>query len=139
MIEGIDVLPQPLLIGVHQEFDVITMRDRVTERDHVPEFLRRVDVQQRKRRPPWIECLQGKVKHHRGILADRVKHDRFGKARDRLSHDENGFCFETTKMKKRRVHRTPKWILLHNLSRCRWALNTRPWPEIFGKYEIGGE
>jgi hypothetical protein len=76
MVERIDVLTQPLRVGVDAQVEPEARGGRVTERDHVPKLPGRVDVQQGKRRARRIERLEGQVQEDRGVLADRVEHHR---------------------------------------------------------------
>ena len=56
------------------------LRPPVAECDHVTELPRRVDMQQRKRRPRRCERLHRKMEQDRGVLADRIERTGFWKA-----------------------------------------------------------
>ena len=70
------------------------LRVAVAELDHLPELVRRVDVQERERNRPRIERLLRQAQQHRRVLADRVQHDRPLELGDDLAHDGDAFRFE---------------------------------------------
>src|SRR5580658_9537669 len=51
VIEWVNALAEPILIGVQSKVQPQSFRGRVAKRDHVAEFPCRIDVQERKRRP----------------------------------------------------------------------------------------
>jgi hypothetical protein len=48
----------------------------ITKLDHFGELVACIDVQERKRYLAGIEGLLRQPQHHRGVLADRIQHDR---------------------------------------------------------------
>ena len=64
----------------------------------LPEFEGRVDVHQRKGRLGRIERLAGKVQHDRGILTDRIEHDRILKFGSHFADDVNALCLQLSEV-----------------------------------------
>ena len=94
--------PMPLLdairIDVDHQVDAELPRHLVAELGHFPELPGRVDMQEREGRFGRIESLHRQMQHHRGILADRIEHDRIGESRRHLPEDVDGFSLEPLKM-----------------------------------------
>ena len=64
-------------------------------------------MQERKRQLAWIKSFQGQMQHHRGILADRVQHDRFLELGSDLTDNVDALGFKLFKMRRLiRVHRS---------------------------------
>ena len=81
---------EAVLIDVHQQLKPQLVADIfVTELDHLPELIGRVDVQQGKRGLRWVERLCGEMQQHGRVLADRVQHHRLAELGHNLSHDVN--------------------------------------------------
>ena len=89
-----DAVAHALLIGMHHEIDAEPLRLAVAEGDHLAELPGGIDVQQRERRLRRIERLHGEMHHDRGVLADRIEHDRMVELRHHLAHDLNAFRLE---------------------------------------------
>ena len=47
-----------------------------------------------------MKRLAGQVEHHRGVLADRVQHDRPLELGDHFAHDVDGFGLELLEMRE---------------------------------------
>ncbi len=62
--------------------------------DHLAELVGRVDVEQRKRNRRRVERLLREAQQHRGVLADRVEHDRPLELRDDFPDDVNALRLE---------------------------------------------
>ena len=91
VVERVDSPSDPIAIGVDAQIEPMATRRGVAKADHVAEFPCRIDVQQRERWRRRMERLQRQTKHHRGVLADRIQHDRAIAGCDHLAHDEDGF------------------------------------------------
>ena len=59
----------------------------------------------RKRQRTWIEGLEGKVKHHARILANRIEHDRVVELRRDLANDFNRFRLKPLQMSRQGLFR----------------------------------
>jgi hypothetical protein len=76
-----------LLVDMDEQIEPEPRRRLVAKRDHLAEFPRRVDMQQRKRRLGGEERLHRQVQHHAGILADRIEHHRIAEFGDDFAQD----------------------------------------------------
>ena len=97
-IERIDAALHAVLIDMDDQIETQPLRRLVTERDHLPELPGGVDMQQRKWRLGGIERLHRQMQHDRGILADRIEHDRLLELSYHLSHDEDAFGLQMLQM-----------------------------------------
>ena len=89
-----DAVSDPLLVDMDDEIDAEPPRLVVAKGDHLAELPGGIDMEQRERRLCRIERLQREMHHHRGILADRVEHDRMAELRHHLAHDLDAFRLE---------------------------------------------
>ena len=94
MRERVDVHRQTFGIDVHDQLHTHFGGAAIAERVHVAEFPRRVDVEQRKRRPGGEERLDREVQHHGAVLADRIEHHRIVGLGDDFPDDVDAFRFE---------------------------------------------
>ncbi len=102
MIERIDPARDRLGVLVNQQFHPGIARGFFTQRIHVAELPRRIDVQQRKGRWRRVEGLTREMQHHRAVLADRIEHYRPVGFGHHFAHDVDAFGFEPVEMGKRR-------------------------------------
>ena len=93
-----DAGAQAVLVGVDDQVETEFGGATIAKRDHFLEFPGRVDMEKRKWRLRWPERLQGKVQHHRAVLADRVQHHWFRELRDDLAHNVDALGFKLRKM-----------------------------------------
>jgi hypothetical protein len=100
MIKRIDCLPFGFRVLVDEKLGSSFAADLVAKRVHVPELPRRVDMKQRKGQRARKERLLREVKHHRRILADRVKHHGPVGLRDGLAQDVDALGFEPIEMRE---------------------------------------
>ena len=98
MLDGVDVLGQPVGVRPDQEPDLGLACHTVAELDHLPELPARVHVQQRERDGPGMKGFLGEAQHHRGILADRVQHPRVLELRCDFPDDVDALGFELLQM-----------------------------------------
>ena len=87
VVERVDAVAHAVLVDVDQQVEAELLRHLVAERDHLAELPGRVDMQERERRLGGIERLHRQMQQHRGILADRIEHDRLGEVRRNLAED----------------------------------------------------
>jgi hypothetical protein len=79
---------------MHQQLHAGFDRGSVTEFDHFPELVRRVDVQEQERDLTRVECFLGQTKHYGRILADRIQHHGPLELRSHLADDMDTFSLE---------------------------------------------
>ena len=72
MGERPDVSLNAVGIDMDQQIETVSCGHTVAEFDHLAKFPARIDMQQRKGQLRRIKGLEGKMQHHRGILADRI-------------------------------------------------------------------
>ena len=100
MGKGVDALPQPILIGVNNQFHAHSLSVLITKTDHLLKFPGGIDVQQRERRLARIKGFQRQMEHHRGILTDGIQHHRVLEFGDHLADDVYALGFELFEMGK---------------------------------------
>jgi len=86
------------VIGMHAQIEAELARMAVAKLDHLPELVSGVDVQERKRRLLRMEGLLREAQHDRGVLADRIQHDRALELGHDLAEDVNALRFQRTQV-----------------------------------------
>ena len=94
MIKGVDVLGHTLGINMDDKIQAQALGGFIAHGNHFLEFPAGVDMHQWKRRLCRIKRLHGEMQHDSGILAHRIKHDRFFTFSGHLTDDVQGFCFK---------------------------------------------
>ena len=83
------------LVDVHDQVPTQLLADEVLAKgDHLPELPGGIHMHQGKRGLGRVKGLLGKPHHDRGILADRVKHDRIFEFGGDLANYVDTFGFE---------------------------------------------
>ena len=80
---------------------------RVPERDHVPEFPLRVDMEQRKGRLGREESLTGEVEQRARILPDGIQQHRLGELRRDLAQDVDRLGFQVPQVRRKLCRHGP--------------------------------
>ncbi len=101
--ERADALIDPVLIDVDEEIEAELSRHPVAKLDHLAELPFGIYMQEWKWRLGGVERLHRQVQQYRGVLADRVKHDRIGECCNNFSNDMDRFGFKPPKMGKRHI------------------------------------
>jgi hypothetical protein len=85
-------------VGVDEKLRAHLLRRAVAVGNHLAEFPRRIDVEQRKGQSRWREGLLGKPQHDGTVFADRIKHHRVLELGDRFAQDVNALGLESPQM-----------------------------------------
>jgi hypothetical protein len=99
-VEGIDAAPDTVLIDVDVQLQSEALHRLVAKRDHFPKFPCGIDMEERKRRQRWVERLHRQMKHHRGVLTDRIEHDGVAEFGRHLAHDVDAFRLQPLEMRQ---------------------------------------
>ena len=103
--ERVDALRDTVRVRMHDQLQVVLLRDLLAQFVHRLEFPERVDVQQGKRQRGRIERLERDVQHRGAVLADRIQHHGLVAFGDHLAHDLDAFGFQTLQVRKPlRIH-----------------------------------
>jgi hypothetical protein len=86
----VDGLP----VDMDDQFGADRFREFVPELDHFTKLVRRVDMQEREGNAAGIESFLGQAHHARGVLADRIQHDRVGELGGDFANNVNALGFE---------------------------------------------
>src|ERR1700704_5306508 len=87
-----------LFVSVNDQFCADLLGVRVSECDHLREFIAGINVQKRKRNSSWKESLLRQAQHYRGVFANRIQHHRAREFRDRLAQYVNALRFQDLEM-----------------------------------------
>ena len=98
--ERVDALRDAVRVRVHDQLQVVLLRDLVAQLVHRLELPQRVDVQQRKRQRARIERLERDVQHRGAVLADRIQHDWLVALGDHLAHDLDALGFQALQVRQ---------------------------------------
>ena len=98
VVQGVDVLLDPLGVDVDQEVHTGLPGHVVPEVVHRLELPAGVDVQERERRRAGVKRLTGQLQHHRRVFPDRVQHHRVLGLRHHLPDDVHRLGLETIEM-----------------------------------------
>ena len=101
-IERIDAAPDAVLVDMHEQVEAEPLGGRVAELDHFTKLPCRIDMEERERRLRRIERLHRQMKHHRRVLADRIKHDRVAEFGRNLAHDVDALGLQALQVRRRR-------------------------------------
>ena len=97
-VEGVHPHRDAILVDVLDQLALEIGLDLVAVPIHVLELPGRVDVQQREGQGARRERLLRQAKHDRGVLPDRVHHDRVVELRRGLADDLNALRFELAEL-----------------------------------------
>jgi predicted acylesterase/phospholipase RssA len=83
---------------MHNQIRSDLLRIVIPERDHLGEFITRIDMEQRKRNFSREKRLLRKSQHHAGVLANGIQHHRMRELRNRFTQNVKALRFQRLKM-----------------------------------------
>jgi hypothetical protein len=99
--KGSNTLLDAIRIDVHEQINAQFLGHPIAKSGHFLEFPAGIDMEERERGLGRVERFHRKMKHHGGILADRIEHDRIGEGGCDFTKNVNRLSFETLKMGQR--------------------------------------
>ncbi|MNL21692.1 hypothetical protein D3C87_1429950 [compost metagenome] len=100
VVERVDAVAHPVLIGVADEIETIFFGRTIPEGDHLAKLERRIHMQQRKWDLAGIEGLACQMQQDARILADRIHHHRPLKAGRHLAQNLDALGLEGLQMRQ---------------------------------------